>query len=154
VAPTQPRETEPQPSFGARLATHNSQLTAIYMKTRLPHNFHFRIKYLTVTRPVDKMYNTQTHPQQNQILKCQTPTPGVQKKTAFSPKDRTSQSQHATAPESLSSSTSPQRIRTGSPIYCGSVRRRSGPWAAETRLEQADDIVSADSGHPETHHAS
>lgn len=85
MAPTQPRETEPQPSFGARLATHNSQLTAIYMKTRLPHNFHFRIKYLTVTRPVDKMYNTQTHPQQNQILKCQTPTPGVRKKNSVFP---------------------------------------------------------------------
>jgi hypothetical protein len=54
------------------------------MKTKFQDNFHFRIKYLTVTGAVDKMYNTNPQPQQNQIHNCQTPQPRRKRKPAFS----------------------------------------------------------------------
>jgi hypothetical protein len=72
-------------THNSQLTTHNSQLTTLYMKTKLADNFHFRIKYLTVTRPVDKMCNTQPQSEQNQIHNCQTPRPRQKRKTAFSP---------------------------------------------------------------------
>jgi len=89
---------------------HLQPVTPIYMKTRLPHNFYFRIKYLTVTRPVDKMCNTQPQPQQDQILNCQTPRPGQKRKTMFSPRIRKASRTHPENSATLSSPTEPQPI--------------------------------------------
>jgi hypothetical protein len=65
------------------LSSVTNDRPAIYMKTNSLDNLHFRIKYLTVDRPVNKMCNTQPHPEHNQILSCQGPRPGVGKKSAF-----------------------------------------------------------------------
>jgi hypothetical protein len=94
----------------ARLATHISQLPPIYKKTKLPHNFHFRIRYLTVARAVDKMCNTQSQPQQNQILICQTPRPGQKRKPMFSPRIRKASRTHPENSATLSRPTEPQLI--------------------------------------------
>jgi len=59
----------------------------MYLKTRLLDNFYFRIKYLTVDRAVDKMYNIDPQPEPNQILICQHPCPAVAKKTLVEPRD-------------------------------------------------------------------
>ena len=74
MAPTQPAE----PSPAAQRQARNSQLTThnIYMKTKSLDNFHFRIRYLTDTRPIDKMCNTRPQLKQNQILNCHKPLPG------------------------------------------------------------------------------
>jgi hypothetical protein len=95
VAPTQPAKPGPKPerdrlkatgyrlqATGYRLQATGYRLQANDMKPKLLDNFYFRIKYLTVNRAVDKMYNTDPQHHANQILNCQTSPPGRRKKDA------------------------------------------------------------------------
>jgi hypothetical protein len=68
---------------GSQLSTPSHQPPATNKKTKLLDNFYFRIKYITVRGPVDRLYTNKRQPAWNQIDKLSRPTPDKKRKTVF-----------------------------------------------------------------------